>query len=87
MNTIDEELNAMLQTDHHNSPAHSTLASVIALASFPSTGLGSELMTDIYDLSSQYSSLHVAAGAPRQFISSPTGGGGRGTPVAMRFLC
>jgi hypothetical protein len=87
MNTIDEELNAMLQTDHHSNPAHSTLASVIALTSSPSTGLGSKQMTDIYDFSSQYSSLHAVAGAPRQLISSPTRGGGKGTPVAMRFLC
>jgi hypothetical protein len=72
MSTIDEELNAMLQTDHHSSPAHSTLASVVALTSSPSMGLGSEHMMDIYDFSSQYSSLHVATGVPRQLISSPT---------------
>jgi hypothetical protein len=87
MSTIDEELNAMLQTNHHSSPAHLTLATVITLTSSPSTGLGSEQMMDIYDFSSQYSSLHGGAGAPRQFISSPTGGGGRGTPAAMRFFC
>ncbi|KAH9565210.1 hypothetical protein CY35_04G066100 [Sphagnum magellanicum] len=75
MSTIDEELNAMLQTDHHSSPAHSTLASVVALTSSPSMGLGSEHMMDIYDFSSQYSSLHAGAGAPTQLISSPTGGG------------
>jgi hypothetical protein len=82
MSTIDEELNAMLQTDHHSSPAHSTLASVIALTSSPSMGLGSEHMMDIYDFSSQYSSLHAGAGAPRQLISSPTGGGGRGNSLS-----
>jgi hypothetical protein len=87
MSTIDEELNAMLQTDHHSSPTHSTIASVIVLTSSPSTGLGSEQMTDIYDFSSQYSSLHALAKVPRQLISSPTGGGGRRTPVAMRFFC
>ncbi len=87
MSTIDEELNAMLQTDHHSSLAHSTLTSVITLTSSLSTGLGSEQTTDIYDFSSQYSSLHAAARAPRQLISSPAGGGGRGTHAAMRFLC
>ncbi len=65
----------MLQTDHHSSPAHSTLAGVVALTGCPSMGLGSEQMMDIYDFSSQYSSLHAGAGAPRQLISSPTGGG------------
>jgi hypothetical protein len=83
MSTIDEELNAMLQTDHHSSPAHSTLASVIALTSSPSMGLGSEHMMDIYDFSSQYSSLHAGAGAPRQLVSSPTGGGGRGNSLSF----
>jgi len=51
MSTIDEELNTTLQIDHHSSPAHSTLASVIALTSSPSTGLRLEQMTDIYDFS------------------------------------
>ncbi|KAH8964376.1 hypothetical protein BDL97_04G063900 [Sphagnum fallax] len=64
MSTIDEELNAMLQTDHH------------------SMGLGSEHMMDIYDFSSQYSSLHAGAGTPRQLISSPTEGGGRGNSLS-----
>jgi hypothetical protein len=82
MSTTYEELNAMLQTGHHSSPAHSTLASVIALTSSPSTGLGSEHMMDIYDSSSQYSSLHAGAGAPRQLISCPTGGGGRGNSLS-----
>jgi len=37
---------------------------------------------DIYDFSSQYSSLHAGAGTPRQLISSPTEGGGRGNSLS-----
>jgi hypothetical protein len=73
MSQVDEELSAMLQSDLHQSPAQTTLASVMSSPAGMVLGPGSEHM-DSSTFSSHYSSSLEGGG----LISSSSSGGSHG---------
>ncbi|KAH9549873.1 hypothetical protein CY35_10G041700 [Sphagnum magellanicum] len=73
MSPVDEELSAMLRSDLHQSPAQTTLASVMSSPAGMALGPGSEHM-DSSTFSSHYSSSLEGGG----LISSSSSGGSHG---------